>query len=319
MTVAVAGGCGGGDGGGGDAVSSGELQEKATTALSKETGRAPKSISCPSELDAKVGAKETCTLTDDQGATYDMTAQVTSVKGDEVEFHFQVADQPTATSTSTTTDSASPASHGGLPPIENDLGPRAYRRTLGDTFFLLNDYWSGAVPKLGGRYSPPAKLISYWSAQTTPSCDGKPEERNNAEYCDDPDSIGWDGRWIGKFYEKLGGPAVTFILGHEYGHLVQDRIGTFGKFPYQIEEELNADCLAGAFMGQINARLYRFSNADYQSIYDGVLDVADPHGLPWQNPEAHGTAKQRSYAIDLGARRGALACVKKLKPGFLGR
>jgi predicted metalloprotease len=317
MVLPLAVGCGGGD----DTVSTNEIEEKAKTALTKEAGQAPKSISCPNDLDAEQGAKETCTLTDNQGNTYDMTAEITSVDGDNVEFHFQVANQPNPASTSTTTTTTqegSPTS-GGLPPIENDLGPRAYRRTLADIFFLLDSYWSRAVPKLGGDYSPPQKLISYWNPATTPTCEGKPEERNNAEYCDDPDSIAWDGRWIGGFYDKLGPPAVTFILAHEYGHLVQDRIGTFGKYPYQIEEELNADCLAGAFLGQVNANLYRFTRADYQSLYDSVLDVADPRGLPWQNPEAHGTANQRSTAIDFGARRGALACVQRLKPGFLGR
>ena len=79
---------------GDDAVSSGEIEEKAKTALSKEVGQTPKSISCPSDLDAEVGATETCTLTADDGTTIDMTAEVTSADGDNVELHFQVADQP---------------------------------------------------------------------------------------------------------------------------------------------------------------------------------------------------------------------------------
>jgi predicted metalloprotease len=318
LTVVLAAGCGGDSS---DTVSAGEVEEKAKAALSKKTGQTPKSIACPNDLDAKQGAKETCTLTADDGATYDMTVEISSVDGDNVEFDFQVADHPNSTSTAstTTTTTGSTTSNSSLPPIENDLGPKPYRRTLADIFFLLDSYWSAAVPKLGGQYSPPGKLISYWNQATTPDCNGKPEERNNAEYCDEPDSIGWDGRWIGGLYQQLGGPAVTFILAHEYGHLVQDRIGTFGTFPYQIEEELNADCLAGAFMGQVNANLYRLTRADYRSLYTSVLDVADPRGLPWQNPEAHGTAKQRAAALDFGAKRGALACVKKLKPGFLGR
>jgi uncharacterized protein DUF4333 len=80
--------------GGDDSVSSSEIEEKAKTSLSKEVGQTPKSISCPSDLDAKEGEKETCTLTDNEGNTYDMTAEITSVDGDNVEFHFQVADQP---------------------------------------------------------------------------------------------------------------------------------------------------------------------------------------------------------------------------------
>lgn len=80
---------------GGDSVSKSEIESKATEALTKKVGEAPASIVCPSDLDAKAGESETCTLTTKQGPSYDMTATIESVSGDgTVQFNFQVADKP---------------------------------------------------------------------------------------------------------------------------------------------------------------------------------------------------------------------------------
>ncbi len=77
----------------GDAtVSKSEIEDKATSALAKAAGQTPKSISCPDDLDAKAGAQETCILTADDGTTFNMTATVKSVDGDNTELTFQVAD-----------------------------------------------------------------------------------------------------------------------------------------------------------------------------------------------------------------------------------
>jgi len=73
-------------------VSSGEIEDKATTVLSKKVGQTPKSISCPNDLDAKAGASETCVITAEDGSTVNMTATVKSVDGDNAQLDFQVAD-----------------------------------------------------------------------------------------------------------------------------------------------------------------------------------------------------------------------------------
>lgn len=77
-----------------DSVPSSEIEEKAKTSLAAKVGQEPASIDCPSDLEAKEGEKETCTLTDKEGTTYDMTATITSVSGDKYELDFQVADKP---------------------------------------------------------------------------------------------------------------------------------------------------------------------------------------------------------------------------------
>ena len=78
---------------GGDSVSADDIETEAKSALTAKVGEAPESIDCPSDLDAKEGESETCTLTAKDGKTYDMTATVSSVDGDTTNLEFQVGDR----------------------------------------------------------------------------------------------------------------------------------------------------------------------------------------------------------------------------------
>jgi predicted metalloprotease len=224
------------------------------------------------------------------------------------------------TTSSTTEDISLQDAADELPGIQRNFGSRGYRDLLVGSLAYLDQYWHDQVPQLGGDYSPPAILRSFWTRSQDPGCDGDPVGLDNAEFCQPNNSISWDGSWLDDgFYDKVGDDAVTFVIAHEYGHLVQDRIGTFGTFEHQIEEELNADCLAGAFFGDVNKDVAHLTKADERSLYDAIFDVADPRGLPWQNPQAHGTARQRDEALDIGLNNGPEKCIKELHPGFLGK
>lgn len=77
-------------------VSASEIESGATKQLTKEVGQAPESIDCPSDLEAKVGESETCTLTAPGGQKYDMNVTISSVSEDDqsVQYQIKVADQP---------------------------------------------------------------------------------------------------------------------------------------------------------------------------------------------------------------------------------
>ncbi len=80
---------------GSDSVSRSEIESQATAELTKEVGHAPASIVCPSDLDLKAGASQRCTLTDDDGTKYAMTATIDSVSDDNTaEWTYKVADKP---------------------------------------------------------------------------------------------------------------------------------------------------------------------------------------------------------------------------------
>ena len=204
-----------------------------------------------------------------------------------------------------------------LPAIQNDRGPGAYRALVQDSFDLLNEYWSRELADRDVGYEPPDALVSYWNPSQDTGCGGQRAGWNNAQYCPPTDAISWDGNWVyGQLYRQVGDASVAFLLGHEFGHLVQQRLGTINEFPLTIEGELNADCLAGAWLGAVDREVIALSDFDFDSLDLTALLLADAGGVPWTNPSAHGTAAERRRALLLGGRGGVGACLNRLSPGF---
>lgn len=207
--------------------------------------------------------------------------------------------------------------NGELPAIQHDLGPPGYRALVSESLTFLQEYWGEELAAEGEDPRPPGGLVSYWNRRQDKGCGGHPAGSANAQYCARNDTISWDGNWLHRgLYRPVGEAAVAFLLAHEYGHLVQDRLGVGRDFRATIEAELNADCLAGAWFGAVDEEVARLTDEDYAALYGGVLDVADPAGLPWQNPQAHGTANERGKALLFGGRKGPRACFRRYGPGF---
>jgi hypothetical protein len=88
-------------------------------------------------------------------------------------------------------------------------------------------------------------------------------------------------RWLAEIADQYGPSAATGILAHEWGHMVQGGEPGPGA-------ELQADCLAGAFM-----RRAGFSAAEVGEFVMVSLDSGDSR---W-GFATHGTGSQRRQAI----------------------
>jgi hypothetical protein len=94
LSVPVLSGCSGEVSVGDKTADKDAVAEQISTQLTEEVGTKPDAVECPEDLEAKVGATLTCTLTH-EGVSYDVTVTVTSVdQDDNVKFDIQVADQP---------------------------------------------------------------------------------------------------------------------------------------------------------------------------------------------------------------------------------
>ena len=71
-----------------------ELATQVQSDLSKSVGKQSPPITCPDDLQATVGASTTCLKTDDDGTTYNVAVNVTSVDDGIAKFDIQVADKP---------------------------------------------------------------------------------------------------------------------------------------------------------------------------------------------------------------------------------
>jgi predicted metalloprotease len=197
-----------------------------------------------------------------------------------------------------------------------------YEAGIEDIVLLLEEYWTETLPaEFDVEYSSPSDVIPYYPEEGAPECGGEPLGPENAFYCGANDIIAWDepGLMI-PFYADVGDAAVGFVLGHEWGHLVQNRLEA--DFPITIEQELNADCLSGSFAGALQEEGLLEGGESLEpgtDLYEaavGIYDFGDHPSVHWQDPDAHGQPKQRLRAFEVGYDGGAQACADELGPGF---
>ncbi|GAA1903812.1 hypothetical protein GCM10009737_00610 [Nocardioides lentus] len=77
-------------------VDAGTLEEQITNEVTEQTGEAPEGVTCPDDLEGEEGATTTCVLTATDGSEFDVAVDVTSVEGEQVNFNFEVATEPTS-------------------------------------------------------------------------------------------------------------------------------------------------------------------------------------------------------------------------------
>lgn len=196
----------------------------------------------------------------------------------------------------------------------------AYDASMEFALAAVNEYWARTMPrKFGMEWIPPGEFIAYYPPEDSgPTCGTEQLGPENAVYCYDgqSDFIAWDepGLML-PFYEEKGDMATAVVLAHEFGHGAQARLGLSDQFPLTIESELQADCFAGSWAAWADQRGLLGADAVDQAI-DAVVSVADPEGVPWNAPDAHGLPEERLQAFADGADGGALACVDLYYPGF---
>lgn len=166
--------------------------------------------------------------------------------------------------------------------------------------FAANDvdaFWAAKFADNDMRYYPPRRVSAYDSG-------GRGGGAYNAYYSRGTHSIAYDLRLMSNALTQIGDVAPVYIIAHEWGHLVQAQLGRLGN-RYTIQVELEADCLAGAYLADLDARGLLESGDREEGIHQAYR-VGD--SLPWNHPGAHGTPEQRATALAAGLEGGVAAC-----------
>ncbi len=167
---------------------------------------------------------------------------------------------------------------------------------------VVERYWSSRI--VGFR--PVSRVVPY-RIDGELMCGSQPIPAQNAAYCPIGDFIAYDVNWSEEVYQELGDAFVFYLLGHEYGHAVQQRLGI--NYQFTIQQELQADCFAGAYIGDsIRLGYFTLEDGDLDELRSGLLSVADPDDEPWFKEGAHGSAAQRTGAFFDGYERSLDAC-----------
>lgn len=123
----------------------------------------------------------------------------------------------------------------------------------------------------------------------------------NAFDCSLDRGIYYDSNFLASYLQNTGDFAVVFILAHEWGHLIQDLIGTLHN-QANIDKELQADCLAGVWTADADSRDI-LEAGDINEAIIALLQVGDPLDTPLFDPDEHGTPGLRIDAFDRGVQQ----------------
>jgi hypothetical protein len=190
--------------------------------------------------------------------------------------------------------------------LEGTDTPEEFREDVEGARSIAERYWKEQLAGQGVRFQPVRRVIAY-QAEGEVDCGGQPLGLNNAAYCSAGDFIAYDVNWAFAAFRQIGDAFIFYLLGHEYAHAVQVRLGVQAQFT--IQQELQADCMAGAYIGDsVRGRALTLAAGDIAELRRGLAAVADDPGQPWFAEGSHGTVEQRTSAFADGYERSLQPC-----------
>ncbi|BCJ56435.1 hypothetical protein Asp14428_79100 [Actinoplanes sp. NBRC 14428] len=210
--------------------------------------------------------------------------------------------QPQRPAQTRTTEAGKPAD----PDVDGTDTVEEFQSDVESARRIAEEYWEAQFRRSGLTFQPIAELIPY-DEKGEVECGGQALGLRNAAYCSAGDFIAYDADWAFAAFRQIGDAFIFYLLGHEYAHAIQRRLGIQKQFT--IQQELQADCMAGAYIGdQEKANRLRLDDGDLDELARGLQAVGDDPGQPWFAEGAHGTAQQRTSSFSKGYRRSLDPC-----------
>ncbi|HEY4184655.1 MAG TPA: neutral zinc metallopeptidase [Polyangia bacterium] len=186
----------------------------------------------------------------------------------------------------------------------------------------VQSFWRRQLAQTGPAYQP-AKLVLFSDA--TPSGCGTASAQTGPFYCP-PDGrvyldLGFFHELQQRFHAKGGDFAEAYVVAHEYGHHVQDLLGTERKVraleqqrpdqrgPLSVRTELQADCYAGVW-GHAAFNAGKVDQKEITDALDAAAAVGDDRiqkevrGRVTPETFTHGSAAERQKWFSVGMRTG---------------
>jgi predicted metalloprotease len=182
----------------------------------------------------------------------------------------------------------------------------------------IEEFWSTAYGETFDGDFTPASGIHSWDAEDFDGvfCGMDTFGLVNAGFCFDDKTIGWDrGELLPSLRRANGDMAVTMVLAHEYGHVIQHQADLVDDDTPTLMGEQQADCLAGAYMRWVaegsSPRFTLNTGEGLNNLLAAMIAFRDPlltESDPEVGADEHGSAFERVSAFQFGFTDGASSC-----------
>ncbi|MBN8205088.1 neutral zinc metallopeptidase [Microbacterium esteraromaticum] len=199
---------------------------------------------------------------------------------------------------------------------------------------VLNDYWEAHVD---GYVAPTMTVVE---GQTPTQC-GTASNAVGPFYCPPEMGVYIDPDFFAIMRQQFGASAgelaQLYIVGHEWGHHIQNITGVMREYPNNgtgpdsngVRMELQADCYAGAWLGDVTTLeddngvpyLQPPTETQLRDAVNAAYVVGDDHiqqqSGGFVSPESftHGSSEQRKYWFANGYTNGLGVCDTFAVPG----
>ena len=177
----------------------------------------------------------------------------------------------------------------------------------------IDRFWAARFLEAGRGYDPPGGVVGLDEPMDT-ACGRADPNEEAAFYCVLDQTIYYSTDFRQLVEQQIGDFAWVTIVAHEWGHHMQAELGfDLGLAPDSaaqvapIELEHQADCLAGAYASDAEARGW-LDPGDLQEALAITEIAGDPVGTPATEPPAYGTGEARTEAFLTGYGGGLAAC-----------
>jgi len=188
------------------------------------------------------------------------------------------------------------------------------------------DIWTPILQARGVTFSP--ATITFYTQETPTAC-GAGQSSAGPFYCPNDSRIYLDLSFFNQLSDQFGAPgqfAQAYVIAHEYGHHIQNLIGTMdreqsalqgsgsrGASGASVRLELQADCYAGVWTYHANERFHILQQGDVEGGLKAAAAVGDDtlqkEGQGYVVPDSftHGTSAQRMRWFQRGLSRGEMS------------
>ena len=148
----------------------------------------------------------------------------------------------------------------------------------------LESYWSQTLPKQTSAQFQPTQVVTFTGGTST-GC-GNASKDVGPFYCPTDQTIYLDTTFFEDVLEgQLGGQGGDFVepyvIGHEYGHHIQNLLGTMSRVRTQqgptsdsVRLELQADCYAGMWTRGATGTTDQSGTKIFESVDEGDVTEA---------------------------------------------